>query len=75
MSGGVAYVLDPEKAFPDRCNKGMVNLETVEDPEEAALLKSYIEEHVKFTDSSVGKRVLADWDTSLKHFVKVCPFC
>lgn len=29
MSGGVTYVFDPENAFPDRCNKGLVELETV----------------------------------------------
>ena len=27
MSGGVAFVLDPEGAFPDRCNLGLVDLE------------------------------------------------
>jgi len=71
MSGGIAYILDPEKAFPDRCNKGLVALETVEDPAEAEELRGYIEDHVKYTDSAVGKRVLADWDNSLKQFVKV----
>jgi len=34
MSGGVAYILDPEQAFPDRCNKGLVALETVDTEEE-----------------------------------------
>jgi hypothetical protein len=71
MSGGIAYVLDPNQAFPDRCNKGMVELETVDTPEEAELVRSYIEEHVAMTGSVVGKRVLDDWENSLKHFVKV----
>jgi glutamate synthase (NADPH/NADH) large chain len=34
MSGGVAYVLDEDGTFPQRCNLAMVQLETV--PEEAA---------------------------------------
>ncbi|PIR09693.1 MAG: glutamate synthase subunit alpha [Gallionellaceae bacterium CG11_big_fil_rev_8_21_14_0_20_60_62] len=34
MSGGVAYVLDEEGTFPQRCNMAMVQLEAV--PEEAA---------------------------------------
>merc|ERR1711871_1153962 len=46
MSGGIAYVHDPLRVFPDRCNLGMVQLEQVESAEEAALLRSYIEEHV-----------------------------
>ena len=27
MSGGIAYVLDPEGRFPDRCNRELVDLE------------------------------------------------
>ncbi len=34
MSGGVAYVLDEDGTFPQRCNMSMVQLEAV--PEEAA---------------------------------------
>ena len=35
MSGGVAYVLDPESVFPAKCNMGMVGLETISTPEES----------------------------------------
>ncbi|MCB9929509.1 MAG: glutamate synthase large subunit [Alphaproteobacteria bacterium] len=35
MSGGLAYVWDPDKRFEDRCNMEMVSLETV-DPSEPA---------------------------------------
>ncbi|TFJ83014.1 hypothetical protein NSK_005673, partial [Nannochloropsis salina CCMP1776] len=73
MSGGIAYILDPERAFPDRCNKGLVALETVETEEEAALLKSYIQEHVAMTGSEVGKKVLAEWPALIHQFVKVMP--
>ena len=35
MSGGIAYVLDDETAlFARRCNKEMVSLGKLEDPEE-----------------------------------------
>ena len=71
MSGGVAYVLDPAKAFPDRCNKGLVELETVTKEEEAAELRAYIEEHVEMTGSTVGEKILAEWPAALPHFVKV----
>merc|ERR1712046_281650 len=29
MSGGIAYVLDTDGSFPDKCNMGMVELEKV----------------------------------------------
>ena len=39
MSGGVAYVLDDEaRSFARRCNKEMVSLGKLEDPEEVALV-------------------------------------
>ncbi len=34
MSGGVAYVLDQEGTFEQRCNKAMVTLQRLSDPEE-----------------------------------------
>ncbi len=37
--------------------QGLVELETVDTEEEAALLKAYIEEHVHMTGSTVGQRV------------------
>jgi glutamate synthase (NADPH/NADH) large chain len=30
MSGGIAYVYDPEGAFPDRCNHAMVSVEPID---------------------------------------------
>jgi glutamate synthase (ferredoxin) len=73
MSGGVAYVLDAEGAFPMRCNRSMVGLDTVTDPAEQTALRQLIERHVQYTDSALGRRVLADWDRMLPQFVKVMP--
>ena len=41
--------------------------------EDDAELKALIEKHVLYTDSSRGKHLLADWNNSLKNFVKVMP--
>jgi len=40
---------------------------------QAALLKSYIQEHVQMTGSEVGKKVLAEWPAPIHQFVKVMP--
>ncbi len=73
MSGGIAYVYDPENKFVN----GLCNTETIdfEDilPEDAADLKAWIEKHVLYTDSNLAKKLLADWDNSLKNFVRVMP--
>ena len=72
MSGGVAYVYDPEREFEAKVNGEMVDLENlVEEDEE--LLKSLIDAHITETGSDVGIRVLADWDSAKRAFVKVMP--
>ncbi|MEL6246986.1 MAG: glutamate synthase-related protein, partial [Cyanobacteria bacterium J06627_15] len=73
MSGGVAYVLDETGDFATRCNTEMVDLESLEDPEEIRELHDMIQSHVRLTGSAKGERVLADWSTSVTRFVKVMP--
>mgnify|MGYP000633581458 FL=1 len=73
MSGGIAYVYDPENKF----SNGLCNTETIEfeyiSEEDAAELKAIIEKHILYTESKKGATLLADWDTSLDNFVKVMP--
>jgi len=73
MSGGIAYVYDPENKF----SNGLCNTETIEfeniSEEDAAELKAIIEKHVLYTESKKGATLLANWDTSLDNFVKVMP--
>jgi glutamate synthase (NADPH/NADH) large chain len=73
MSGGVAYVLDEDGQFPIRCNHGTVALEKVEAAEDIDELKGLIERHLQFTNSSVAKLILSNWDEHLAKFVKVMP--
>ena len=72
MSGGIAYVLDPTGTFDQRCNPGMVDLETLDD-EDAELVQKLIRRHVDHTASSSGQAVLDRWDTARPAFVKVMP--
>ncbi|MGA1675933.1 MAG: hypothetical protein ACO377_05840, partial [Pseudomonadales bacterium] len=73
MSGGVAYVWDPANEFPARCNLEMVALETLDEASEMDELRELIERHVRYTESAVGRRVLDDWQSAVRHFVKVMP--
>merc|ERR1711988_309238 len=73
MSGGIAYIYDPENKFPDRCNFGMVGLERVVDISEQALLGDYIREHLDKTKSSVAAALLDGWHREVHNFVKVMP--
>ncbi len=73
MSGGVAYVLDEDGSFPRNCNKEMVKLYPLDDPEEIELVKDMIRRHAEYTGSERPKQVLSQWDEMLPKFVKVYP--
>jgi glutamate synthase (NADPH/NADH) large chain len=72
MSGGIAFVYDPNKVFNAKCNKEMVGLESV-DAEDAEMLKSFIEKHLKETKSEVAERILANFNNEIPNFIKVFP--
>ena len=73
MSGGIAYIYDPERRFDNRCNLDMVDLELIEDKKDEEELKGMIEKHCGYTGSKLGARIVNDWDASLPFFVKVFP--
>ncbi|MEK6236822.1 MAG: glutamate synthase-related protein, partial [Planctomycetales bacterium] len=73
MSGGIAYVWDPNDEFLGNCNLGMVDLEKVENQEDMDELKDLIEQHERYTGSTVARKILDDWAAALQQFVKVMP--
>ncbi len=72
MSGGIAYVYDPDGELPDNLNTEMVDVETLDD-DDSEFVHGIVQAHVDATDSAVGQRVLADWPQQQRHFVKVMP--
>ncbi|MFI5317465.1 MAG: glutamate synthase large subunit [Myxococcota bacterium] len=73
MSGGIAYVLDPLRAFPELCNPGTVDLERVETDADERELRDLVEAHYRHTRSERAEQVLEKWATTLPNFVKVFP--
>jgi glutamate synthase (ferredoxin) len=73
MSGGVAYILDEAGQFTRNCNKEMVSLSKLEDPEEVKLIHGLILRHAQYTGSKRAEEVLASWTTWLPFFVRVMP--
>jgi glutamate synthase (NADPH/NADH) large chain len=70
MSGGIAYVWDPERRLADQCNQAGVALERVEDE---LGLKSLIERHLEATASDRACDLLGGWERSVREFVQVMP--
>jgi glutamate synthase domain-containing protein 2/glutamate synthase domain-containing protein 3 len=73
MSGGIAYVYDATGQFKDLCNLEMVELERPEKPDDAHTIRRLLENHVRYTGSTVAKAILDDFDKEIKWFVKVMP--
>lgn len=73
MSGGIAYVYDPNKTFDaTKCNMEMVAFETLE-IDDISKLRRLIKNHSLFTNSPLAKRILEDWENQQNNFVKVMP--
>ena len=73
MSGGVAYVLDMESDLYLDVNKQLVNIERVSSKFEVNELKNMIEEHVAYTNSEIGKKILDNFTEYLPKFKKIIP--
>ena len=73
MSGGIAYVLDMGNDLYKRLNKEMISIEAVTDKYEVRELKQLIMDHVNYTNSEIGKRILEDFEGYLPKFKKIIP--
>jgi glutamate synthase (NADPH) large chain len=73
MSGGIAYVLDEEGDFAQRCNLGMVDLESFADSAEEKLLRDLVDKHAKTTGSERAAKIIKHWKLYRDKFRKVMP--
>jgi glutamate synthase (NADPH/NADH) large chain/glutamate synthase (ferredoxin) len=73
MSGGVAYVLDPDAGFPRRCNTEMVAAARSLSLQDAGHLKRMIQWHRDATGSARAAEVLENWNAFLPLFWRVSP--
>jgi glutamate synthase domain-containing protein 3 len=72
MSGGIAYVIDDDGRFHERCNLAMVGLEPIDD-EDVSVLHDLVARHHAYTGSLLAARLLEDWQGTLRSFVKIMP--
>ncbi|QSX08981.1 glutamate synthase large subunit [Alkalibacter rhizosphaerae] len=70
MSGGIAYVLDLDE---QNCNNAMVWMEKLGSTQEKDEVKTFIENHVRYTNSTLGKKILHNWSSYSERFTKVIP--
>ena len=73
MSGGVAFVYDPDDEFHRNLNTEMVDLESSLSEEDADTLRDIIRRHLEETNSAVAATVLDRWHQHVRSFKKVMP--
>jgi glutamate synthase (ferredoxin) len=73
MSGGMAYVLDEAGDFARVCNREMVGLGPLEDPEEIESVRRLVERHAEYTQSARARALLSDWEGTVRRLVRVVP--
>ena len=74
MSGGVAYVLDPEHKLYLRVNKELVSVEPVQQKQDVTCIRELLRLHVEATGSRKGRAVLEQFDEQIKNFKKIVPY-
>ena len=73
MSGGIAYVYDPDNTFYEHVNKELVEYKNVKSRYDEDQLKEMIQKHYQYTNSNVAKKILDDFGNEVAHFKKVVP--
>jgi glutamate synthase (NADPH/NADH) large chain len=73
MSGGVAYVYDPDNSLQERANTGMVTVSDDLAESDRAMVTRLVENHAAYTDSGRAEELLANWETELAQFTRVMP--
>jgi glutamate synthase (ferredoxin) len=72
MSGGQAFVYDPDGRLEKRMNRDLVIAEPL-GKAAATTLRSLLEQHLELTGSARAKALLGNWDTTARDFKLVHP--
>lgn len=73
MTGGVAFVYDPEKKFLGRYNDQLVTAVKLSGAEDEPILRELVLQHGEKTSSPLAARLLTDWEAAAVDFWKIIP--
>ncbi|HJO32920.1 MAG TPA: glutamate synthase large subunit [Anaerolineales bacterium] len=72
MTGGVAFVHDPQKNLAQRLNGELVQASPLGSAQ-AKQLREWIARHAELTGSALAARLLRDWNATRRAFARVAP--
>jgi len=73
MTGGMAFIYDPNLEFENYVNPNSVIWQTPETEYWKIYLKNLILEHFKETESKISDKILKNYSNEIKNFIQVCP--
>jgi glutamate synthase (NADPH/NADH) large chain len=73
MTGGMAFVYDPNERFELFLNPDSVVIQRLASAHWESVLHGLVSEHAEETSSRFAKELLRDWDRVRGHFWQVCP--
>jgi len=73
MTGGLAFLLDEEGGLERLLNPDTVSMHPLTTPEQEALLRPLLEEHLRRTGSVRAGEILGDWASWLSRFKVLVP--
>ncbi len=73
MTGGMAYVYDPENTFENFVNPTSVIWQKIQTEYWRNKLLQLLDEFFKETNSKVAKKILNNFEKEIKNFKQVCP--
>ncbi len=73
MTGGMAFVYDPDGTFEPRVNPDVVTWQRLASQHWEGLLRDLIEKHAAETHSAFAGRIIGAWDRHAGHFWQVVP--
>ncbi len=73
MTGGMAFIYDPENQFDKKVNPESVVWQTPETKFWVEHLRKLIQEHAIETNSTISKKIVENFENEINNFVQVCP--
>ena len=73
MTGGMAFIYDPNQEFENYVNPGSVLWQTLETDYWKKSLKNLVNEFFEETQSKIADKILKNFENEVKNFIQVCP--
>ena len=73
MTGGMAFIYNPNNEFEKKANPESIVWQCPETEYWKDCLKDLIQEHFNETNSNLSKKIVENFDKEILNFIQVCP--